>query len=159
MLGALLHSHPGRANQVEHKDLLSSWLRGPPVNTRLGATSAHLGRGHQAHSGVRADIVNAIENGQSITIDLPHSDQIGLQRTISRFGLVPAGDTWIARFTQHWYLDWEGPRPEDLALTATVAILRDQEAAVQRRASAEDTDRDADAGGSAEAEGGHTDAQ
>ncbi len=107
----------------------------------------------------RADIINAIENGRSIMVDLLYSDQIGLQRTISRFNLVPAGDSWIASLTRHWYLDWEGPRPEDLASTAAEVILRDQEAAVRRRTSAEGTDSDADAGGSAEGEGGHTDAQ
>jgi hypothetical protein len=66
-----------------------------------------------------------------------YSDQIGGQRTISRFALIPANDVWIATLNRHWYLDWDGPRPESLALAATNAILRDQEAVAERRAVAE----------------------
>ena len=83
---------------------------------------------------VRADVGQAIETGQPITVDLLYSDQIGSQRTISRFGLTPANDTWIASLNRHWYLDWEGPRPESLTQAATNAILREQEAAEERRA-------------------------
>jgi hypothetical protein len=42
---------------------------------------------------VRAQVVEAIENGQQITVELLYSDQVGRQRTVSRFGLVPANDT------------------------------------------------------------------
>jgi hypothetical protein len=81
----------------------------------------------------RTDIIAAIEAGERITVELLYSDQIGLQRTVSRFTLVPAGDTWLASLNRHWYLDWEGPRPGDVAMSATEAIFRDQQAAVQRR--------------------------
>ena len=77
----------------------------------------------------RAEIVDAIETGQSITVELLYSDQVGRQRTISRFGLTPMGDTWIASMTRHWYLDWDGPRPESLTLAAAEAVIRDHEAA------------------------------
>jgi hypothetical protein len=107
----------------------------------------------------RADIIDAIDNGRPIMVELLYSDQIGLQRTISRFSLVPAGDSWIASLTRHWYLDWDGPRPEDLALSATEAVLRDQEAAIRRRRTAEGTDSDEDGKGSTRAGGGDTDAQ
>jgi len=92
----------------------------------------------------RADVVAAIETGEQITIELLYSDQIGRQRTISRFGLVNAGDTWLATLSRHWYLDWEGPRPENLAFEAAEVILRDREAAAERRAAeSEGTARDA----------------
>jgi hypothetical protein len=86
---------------------------------------------------VRADLVDAIEAGQAIEVEVLYSDQVGRQRTISRFRLVPAGDTWLASLNRHWYLDWDGPRPEDLTLAAAQVILRDQEAASQRREAAE----------------------
>jgi hypothetical protein len=83
---------------------------------------------------VRSGVVDAIKNGEPVTVELLYSDQIGRQRTISRFGLYPTGDTWLASLNRHWYLDWEGPRPESLTNAAAEAVLRDQEAAVQRRA-------------------------
>jgi hypothetical protein len=86
---------------------------------------------------VRAEVGDVIDTGQMITVDLLYSDQIGRQRTISRFGLTRANDTWIVSLNRHWYLDWEGPRPESLTLAATNAVLRDQEAAVERQAAAE----------------------
>lgn len=83
---------------------------------------------------IRADVVDAIETGQPITVELLYSDQVGRQRTISRFNLNPAGDTWLAGLSRHWYLDWDGPRPEELTLAAAEAVLRDREAATERRA-------------------------
>jgi hypothetical protein len=88
----------------------------------------------------RADIVDAIEAGDRITVELLYSDQIGLQRTVSRFTLVPAGDIWLASLNRHWYLDWEGPRPEDLALSAAETIFRDRDAAAERRSAADQAD-------------------
>jgi hypothetical protein len=83
---------------------------------------------------VRAAVVEAIEIGEHINVELLYSDQVGRQRTISRFGLTPLGDSWLAGLTRHWYLDWEGPRPESLTIAAAETILQEQEAAVQRRA-------------------------
>jgi hypothetical protein len=83
---------------------------------------------------VRVEVVAAIEAGEPITVDLLYSDQVGRQRTVSRFTLTPTNDAWLAALTRHWYLDWEGPRPEDLTLAAAEAVLRDHEAATERRA-------------------------
>ena len=58
-----------------------------------------------------APIVEAAVQRQTISLDLLYTDQVGGQRTISRFHLVPAGeDAWIASVGRHWYLDQEGPR-------------------------------------------------
>jgi hypothetical protein len=86
---------------------------------------------------IRAEVADAIDTGQPVTVELLYSDQIGSQRTISRFGLTPANDSWIAALNRHWYLDWEGPRPESLQLAATNAVLRDQQAAEERRAASQ----------------------
>jgi hypothetical protein len=81
---------------------------------------------------VRAELVEAIEARQQISIELLYSDQVGGQRTITRFGLSPTGDSWIASMNRHWYLEWTGPRPEDELNAAAEAVLRDREAAERR---------------------------
>jgi hypothetical protein len=86
--------------------------------------------------GNRAGVVDAIENGQPITVELLYSDQVGLQRTISRFSLLPAGESWIVSLNRHWYLDWDGPRPESLAVAASEVIVGERQAAEARRAEA-----------------------
>jgi hypothetical protein len=83
---------------------------------------------------VRLSVVEAIGTGQPLHVELLYSDQVGRQRTISRFGLTPFDGTWLAGLTRHWYLDWDGPRPEGVTLAASEAILKEHEAAVQRRA-------------------------
>jgi len=47
------------------------------------------------------------------TIDLLYSDQVGDQRTITRFGINPAGeDRWLSSAGIHWNLDVAGPRDD-----------------------------------------------
>jgi len=86
---------------------------------------------------VRAAVADAIDAREPLSVELLYSDQVGHQRAITRFGLIPAKDVWIATTSRHWYLDWEGPRPERDALAAAAAVMRDREAAAERRAAAE----------------------
>jgi hypothetical protein len=88
---------------------------------------------------VRAATADAIDARQPITIELLYSDQVGLQRTISRFGLFPTADSWLASVSRHWYLDWAGPRPEHEVRAAVDVVQRDWEAAEQRMATAPGT--------------------
>jgi hypothetical protein len=45
------------------------------------------------------------------TIDLLYTDQVGGQRTISRFGFLPdEDDGWLGAIGRHWYLDAVAPR-------------------------------------------------
>jgi hypothetical protein len=54
---------------------------------------------------------DAVSRRETISVELLYSDQVGGQRTISRFNLVPAGDdAWLATIGRHWYLDQPGPR-------------------------------------------------
>ena len=103
---------------------------------------------------VRVAVVDAIETGQQITVELLYSDQVGLQRTISRFNLVPTEDTRLASLSRHWYLDWDGPRPESLASAAAEAVLRDRVAATERQAATEPEPAVVDAGVSVDARDG-----
>jgi hypothetical protein len=108
---------------------------------------------------IRAGAVEAIGTGQSITVELLYSDQVGRQRTVSRFGLTPVNGTWIAALTRHWYLDWDGPRPESLALAAAQAVQRDHDAFAERRAALEHEVAEADPGDPGDPEADHSQTQ
>jgi hypothetical protein len=83
---------------------------------------------------VREAVAAAIDAREPLSVELLYSDQVGLQRTITRFGLIPAADSWLTNVTRHWYLDWDGPRPERDVLAAAETVQRDQEAAERRAA-------------------------
>jgi hypothetical protein len=95
---------------------------------------------------VRAEVVEAIESGEWISIELLYSDLVGGQRTITRFGLSPVGDAWIAAMNRHWYLDWAGPRPERELMAVQEAVLRDQEAHDSQLAARAEPAAEVDAG-------------
>jgi hypothetical protein len=78
---------------------------------------------------VRAATAEAIDAQQPLSIELLYSDQVGGQRTITRFGLTPIQDSWLVSVTRHWYLDWDGPRPESDVLAAVDVIIHEREAA------------------------------
>jgi hypothetical protein len=60
---------------------------------------------------LRAGIAVARAERRTFTIDLLYSDQVGGQRTVSRFGVTPAGeDRWLCSVGVHWNLDTAGPR-------------------------------------------------
>jgi hypothetical protein len=83
---------------------------------------------------VCAAVAEAVDARQSLSVELLYTDQVGLQRTITRFGLVPTADSWLTSVTRHWSLDWDGPRPESDVLAAIEWVRRDQEAAERRAA-------------------------
>jgi hypothetical protein len=58
-----------------------------------------------------AKIASVRSERKPFSIDLLYSDQVGGQRTISRFGVTPAGeDRWLGHVGRHWNLDSAGPR-------------------------------------------------
>lgn len=60
---------------------------------------------------LQRQVAAAIRDRVSLTVELLYSDQVGGQRTISRFGLMPVGDDrWLTAVVRHWYLDHDGPR-------------------------------------------------
>src|SRR5262249_18670224 len=83
---------------------------------------------------VRAGTAEAIDARAPITVELLYTDQIGRQRTIVRFALIPAADAWLAIVNMDWDLDWDGPRPEGDVLRAAETIQHEQEAAERRTA-------------------------
>ena len=64
-----------------------------------------------ANDDVIRGIAAARVERRSFSIDLLYSDQVGGQRTISRFGVTPVGeDRWLGNVGLHWNLDLAGPR-------------------------------------------------
>ena len=56
-------------------------------------------------------IRESILERRAMSVDLLYGDHEGGQRTISRFGLLPAGeDGWMAIVSRHWNLDRPDPR-------------------------------------------------
>jgi hypothetical protein len=88
-------------------------------------------------------VAEAIDNEELISVELLYSDQVGNQRTISRFGLFPyrteAGRVeWFATINRHWYLDRAGPRSDEQVAAAADLVLREREMAEElARAEAE----------------------
>ena len=87
-------------------------------------------------------IAEAIDNREPLSVELLYSDQVGEQRTITRFGLTPFGeDDWVATAARHWFLDRAGPRPEAEAQAQAERILRTvQEAQAQAQDAASDAE-------------------
>lgn len=56
------------------------------------------------------EITAAHSNDLPISVDILYTDQVGEQRTISRFGLLPGEDGRLTAVARHWYLDAAAPR-------------------------------------------------
>jgi hypothetical protein len=59
---------------------------------------------------LHATLTVATAEGRRFLVDLLYTDQVGGQRTISRFGVLPGDDGWLAAAARHWYLDAPAPR-------------------------------------------------
>jgi hypothetical protein len=60
---------------------------------------------------LRGTLAAVRDERKPFSIDLLYSDQVGGQRTISRFSVSPAGDErWLGGAGRHWNLDFAGPR-------------------------------------------------
>jgi hypothetical protein len=55
-------------------------------------------------------IAAAVGEDCPLALDLLYTDQVGGQRTISRFALMLGDDGWRAAVARHWYLDADAPR-------------------------------------------------
>ena len=60
---------------------------------------------------LRAPLAAVATERVGFTIDLLYTDQVGGQRTISRFGVLPSDEGgWWTAAARHWYLDAQAPR-------------------------------------------------
>ena len=68
-----------------------------------------------ANEPIFAELHAAATDRKPITIELLYGDQVGGQRAISRFSMLPHEDStgelvWLAAVSRHWHLDREAPR-------------------------------------------------
>ncbi|MEA2346558.1 MAG: hypothetical protein QOG62_345 [Thermoleophilaceae bacterium] len=56
------------------------------------------------------EITEAAAGDRTLSVDLLYTDQVGGQRTVSRFGLRPDDGGWFVAAARHWYLDGDAPR-------------------------------------------------
>jgi hypothetical protein len=120
-----------------HADLGEFRLQSRDLYVPAGDIGMWQGALRNPDDPVRAALADAIDRQDPISIELLYSDQIGRQRAITRFGLNPMEDTWLAAMNRHWYLDWQGPRPESDTLAAANVVQHEQDAADERRAELE----------------------
>src|SRR5581483_2890847 len=79
----------------------------------IGLWQGALRDANDPSHGVLAD---AVRRREPLAVELLYSDQVGAQRTISRFSLTPFAREeddkvkWMVSGTRHWYLDRAGPR-------------------------------------------------
>jgi hypothetical protein len=82
---------------------------------------------------VRESIVRAIEEEEIITVELLYSDLAGRQRTVTRFGLLPIPEgKRLTAMSRHWFLDWDGPRPNNPELAGEILRVQDEANRMQR---------------------------
>jgi hypothetical protein len=78
-------------------------------------------------------VAESIDNRDAVSIELLYSDQVGDQRTITRFLLTPyqrdGKVSWFASINRHWYLDRAGPRSDEQVAAAADTVLREREVA------------------------------
>ncbi len=75
-----------------------------------------------------AALIEAIDEGGPITIELLYSDLTGNQRAITRFGLLPVEgkepEVRLTSMSRIWYLDFAGPRPDTEELDERVGAIQ-----------------------------------
>ena len=106
------YPHPTRATSREpppEVDQFRPLLRDQYVAS--GDTGLWQGSVRDPTDPLHAALTDAATKRQSFSVDLLYSDQVGGQRTISRFGFLPGEDgTWVGGAARHWYLDAISPR-------------------------------------------------
>ncbi len=144
--GAAMHT-PEENFRLQSRDL---YIPAGDIGMWQGALRDHNDPAFQS-------IAGAVDSREPISIELLYSDQVGGQRTISRFGLTAIGnDEWFASTNRHWYLDRAGPRSDEQVAAAAEAVIRAREAAEAEAAMGGARTEEAE-GEEAEAEGAEAD--
>ncbi|HTX10180.1 MAG TPA: hypothetical protein VME22_16285 [Solirubrobacteraceae bacterium] len=111
------HVQPGLLRGInEHSPEDQFRLQGRDLYIPAGDMGLWQGAIREANDPQQAEIAAAITHKEPVSIELLYSDQVGEQRTISRYSLIPFphehddGVTWAINATRHWYLDRAGPR-------------------------------------------------
>jgi hypothetical protein len=96
---------------VAHRPPEDFRRQGRDIYIAPGDMGVWQGALRDANDEVTGGIAAARAERRPFTLDLLYSDPVGGQRTISRFGVTPAGeDRWLGNVGLHWTLDLAGPR-------------------------------------------------
>lgn len=98
---------------------------------------------------LRIALASSIVNAEPITIELLYSDLTGLQRAITRFGLLPAPteehpDRRYSAMSRLWFLDTSGPRPDNEELVKAIALVQAETGTLSSLSSAPTPEIDGD---------------
>jgi hypothetical protein len=111
------HVQAGLQRRInEHSPEDQFRLQGRDLYIPAGDVGLWQGAIRDADDPQHAEIADTISRNEPVSIELLYSDQVGEQRTISRYNLIPFpnedgdGVTWAVNATRHWYLDRAGPR-------------------------------------------------
>jgi hypothetical protein len=100
-----------QTSDIQHADEDQFRLQTRDLYVPAGDIGLWQGALRDTSDGMHAAIAQAIDEREVISIELLYSDQVGGQRTISRFMLYPTSDDgWLVSVGRHWHLDQAGPR-------------------------------------------------
>jgi hypothetical protein len=107
------HARPGRTRAEDERppeDELRAQLR--DLYVPGGDIGIWQGRLRGSDDAGYEEIRAAVQERSRFAIDLLYSDNVGAQRTISRFGISPGDndDEWMTGVVRHWYLEGIAPR-------------------------------------------------
>jgi hypothetical protein len=105
------HATAGLDTSGEHRDEHEYRAQTRDLYIPAGDVGLWQGALRDPSEGAHSTIADALARREMISLELLYTDQVGGQRTISRFNLTPLDEErWIAEVGRHWYLDQEGPR-------------------------------------------------
>ncbi len=111
---ALIHGWLAMSHQpfddAPHRTAEDFRRQGIDLYVPAGGTGYWEAAIRDAHDPMRPAVEKALADREPFRIDLLYGDQQGIQRTISRFIVVPAEDFWYGQAARHWNLDRPDPR-------------------------------------------------
>jgi hypothetical protein len=97
--------------ELDHRDPADFRLQIRDIYVALGDVDMWQGALHPSDGLIFGDVAAVCAERRPFEIDLLYGDQIGGQRTVTRFSVTPVGDDrWLGSVGIHWNLDLAGPR-------------------------------------------------
>jgi len=99
-------------SDVDHPPLEEFRRQIRDIYVAAGDLALWQGALHPSDGDVAKGVAAVRSERRPFALDLLYSDQVGAQRTISRFAISPVGEEgrWVANVGLHWNLDRPGPR-------------------------------------------------
>jgi hypothetical protein len=106
------HAWPQLAGrELDHRDPEDFRRQIRDIYIAPGDVGMWQGSLHPGDGEMFSDVATVGAERRPFAIDLLYSDQVGGQRTVSRFTVTPIGDDrWLGSVGIHWNLDLMGPR-------------------------------------------------